>query len=78
MSGVDPTEASMLALAHDDKHNAQATKDHEAGFVLEEKRAGSHTYSGSNDDVEEEDYEGRPTEEEKATLRRVPGPINFT
>jgi hypothetical protein len=76
MSGVDPTEASMIALAHDTKHNVEASKDHEAGFVLEEKKAHSQTDSGSHDE-EDEVYEGMPTEEEKQTLKRVPGAINF-
>jgi hypothetical protein len=31
----------MIALAHDTKHNVEASKDHEAGFVLEEKKAHS-------------------------------------
>jgi hypothetical protein len=77
MSGVDPTEASMIALAHDTKHNVEASKDHEAGFVLEEKKAHSQTDSGSHAE-DDEVYEGMPTEEEKQTLKRVPGKINFT
>ncbi|GAA5862560.1 hypothetical protein JCM8547_002104 [Rhodosporidiobolus lusitaniae] len=76
MSGLDANEASFVALAHDDQHNKQSVVDHKAGFQIEEKRAVSPERTQENE--EEEVFPDTPTDEEKETLRRVPGPINFS
>ncbi|GAA5979350.1 hypothetical protein JCM10908_002891 [Rhodotorula pacifica] len=74
MSGLDPTEAQMPAIAHDISESIAHNKDTKLddGYAYEEKRAES--------DITEEEDDGlppAPTEEEKLTLRRVRGPINF-
>jgi POT family proton-dependent oligopeptide transporter len=73
MSGLDANEASMIALAHEAQHNSEThnPKD-DKGFSFEEKRPSSPS---TQDD--ELSYPDAPTEEEKQTLRRVPGPINL-
>ncbi|GAA5973688.1 hypothetical protein JCM11641_005080 [Rhodosporidiobolus odoratus] len=73
MSGLDPTEASLAALAHEAQHvsDAHEDKDVKGGFSLDEKRA-----SSPSTEAEEEEYPGKPTREELDTLRRVPGPIS--
>ncbi|GAA5884815.1 hypothetical protein JCM6882_007107, partial [Rhodosporidiobolus microsporus] len=77
MSGLDANEASMIALAHEAQHNSAThnPKD-DKGFSFDEKRAGSP--STQEDDADAAlSYPDAPTEEEKQTLRRVPGPINL-
>ncbi|GAA5830943.1 hypothetical protein JCM11251_005087 [Rhodosporidiobolus azoricus] len=72
MSGLDANEASFVALAHEAQHNSDVhnPKD-DKGFSFEEKRA---TSPASEEDLS---YPDAPTDEEKRSLRRVPGPINF-
>ncbi|BGP45379.1 hypothetical protein JCM10450v2_001197 [Rhodotorula kratochvilovae] len=75
MSGLDPNEASFVAIAHDIKANAEEhTGKDKDGYVFDEKRAVSPSSPSTDDQA---DHPDAPTEEEKLTLRRVPGPINF-
>ncbi|GAA5841611.1 hypothetical protein JCM9279_000706 [Rhodotorula babjevae] len=74
MSGLDPNEASFMAISHDiDANAAENTGKDKDGYVFDEKRAVSPS-SPSTDG--ENTHPDAPTEEEKRTLRRVPGPIN--
>ncbi|BGP37286.1 hypothetical protein JCM10449v2_001191 [Rhodotorula kratochvilovae] len=74
MSGLDPNEASFVAIAHDIKANAEEhTGKDKDGYVFDEKRAVSPSSPSTDDQA---DHPDAPTEEEKLTLRRVPGPIN--
>ena len=74
MSGLDPTEAQMPAIAHDiaDSIAHNKTEKTDDSYVYEEKRAGSDMTVDEDDGLPP-----APTEEEKQTLRRVRGPINF-
>ena len=75
MSGLDPNEASFVAIAHDIKANVEEhTGKDKDGYVFDEKRAVSPSSPTTDDQA---DHPDAPTEEEKLTLRRVPGPINF-
>ena len=74
MSGLDPNEASFMAISHDVTANIEEnTGKDKDGYVFDEKRAVSPS-SPSTDG--ENTHPDAPTEEEKRTLRRVPGPIN--
>ncbi|GAA5913679.1 hypothetical protein JCM8208_005899 [Rhodotorula glutinis] len=75
MSGFDPNVSSFPAVAHDITANVEENTDKDKdGFVFDEKRAVSP--SSPSTDGDDTQYE-LPTEEEKRTLRRVPGPINL-
>ncbi|BGP45405.1 hypothetical protein JCM10450v2_001223 [Rhodotorula kratochvilovae] len=66
---------SFVAIAHDIKANAgEHTVKDKDGYVFDEKRAVSPSSPSTYDQA---DHPDAPTEEEKLTLRRVPGPINF-
>lgn len=75
MSGLDPNEASFQAIAHEiDANTEMNTGKDKDGFVFDEKRA----VSPASDPTEAYgEHPDAPTEEEKRTLRRVPGPINI-
>lgn len=78
---LDPNGNGLEAIANADAHDIghHDSKDGKDGnYVVDEKLA---VGSSSNGEAEEEDlvdYEGKPTEEELATLRRVSGSIDWS
>ncbi|GAA5865402.1 hypothetical protein JCM1840_001557 [Sporobolomyces johnsonii] len=73
MSGLDPNEASFEGLARVAHEEVLVKSDKDAnGFTIDEKRSASHLT-----EEDEINYPDAPTEEERLTLRRVPGPINI-
>ncbi|GAA6038522.1 hypothetical protein JCM8097_004610 [Rhodosporidiobolus ruineniae] len=76
MSGVDPTEAQFEAAAHIAQTQSVLKADKAGDFSIDEKRAASPPISDDSEGAW--DYPDAPTEEERLTLRRVPGKIDFT
>ncbi|GAA5924727.1 Ptr2p [Sporobolomyces koalae] len=78
---LDPNGTGLEAIANTDIHDVghPDVKDAKDGnnFLVDEKLAvGSSSSNGDSED--DDDYEGKPTAEELATLRRVSGKIDIS
>ena len=81
---LDPNGNALEAIANADVHDVghhhtdlKETKSKDGNnYLVDEKLAVGSSTSG--EDHEDADYEGKPTAEELATLRRVSGKIDWS